>query len=114
MQNNEKARMAVVQTKLDKLIKAVEEVTKRLDNLDGKFDSLSERLNKLENKLEHQYVELEEAVETKLADVKERLKKLEKFQIDAEKAALMHDSYKRLNILIHGVEENERSVWGKP
>ena len=96
---------------MDNLIKAVE-LTIRLDNLDGKFDSLSERLNKLENKLEHKYVELEEAVETKLADVKERLRKLEKFQIDAEKAALMQDSYnKRLNILIHGVEENERSVW---
>ena len=112
MQNNEKPRMATVQTKLDKLIKAVEEVTIRLDNLGGKFDSLSERLNKLENKLEHKYVELEEAVEAKLADVKERLRKLEKLQIDAEKAALMQDSYnKRLNILIHGVEENERSVW---
>ena len=108
MQNKEKARMATVQTKLDELIKAVEEVTIRLDNLDGKFDSLSERLNKLE----HKYIELEEAVETKLAGVKERLRKLEKFQIDAEKAALMQDSYnKRLNILFHGVEENERSVW---
>ena len=97
---------------MDKLIKAVEEVTLRLDNLDGKFHSLSERLNKLENKPEHKYVELEEAVETKLADVKKRLRKLDKFQIDAKKAALMQDSYnKRLNILIHGVEENERSVW---
>ena len=81
-----------------------------MDNLDGKFDILSKRVNKLENKLEQKYIELEEAVETKLADVTERLRKLEKFQIDSEKTALMPGSYKRMNILIHCVEKKE-SVW---
>ena len=37
---------------------------------------------------------------------------LEKFQSDTEKAALMQESYsKRMNILIHVIEEDNNSVW---
>ena len=109
MQKTEKARMATIQTKLDKLITAVEKITKRLDNFDDKFGTFNERLNQLENKLERKYVKLEENIEAELIEVTKRLKILEEFRIDSVKAALMQESYnKRMNILIHGVEEN---VW---
>ena len=114
--------MATIQTKLDKLITAVEKITKRLDNFDDKFGTLNERLNQLENKLERKYVKLEENLEAELIEVTKRLRILEEFRIDTGileefridtgKAALMQESYnKRMNILIHGVEENEENVW---
>ena len=63
----------------------------------------------MENKLERKYVKLEENIEAELIEVTKRLKILEEFRIDSGKAALMQESYnKRMNILIHGVEEN---VW---
>ena len=41
-----------------------------------------------------------------------RIKELENYKADTEKAALMQESYnKRLNTLIHGIEEDEDSVW---
>ena len=104
--------MAIIQTKLHKLITAVEKITKRLDNFDDKFGTLNERLNQLENKLEQKYVKLEENIEAELIEVTKRLKILEEFRIDLGKAASMQESYnKRMNISIHGVEENEENVW---
>ena len=112
MLKTQKAKMATIQIKLDKLITAVEKITKRLDNFDDQFGTLNERLNQLENKLERKYVKLEENIEAELIEVTKRLKILKEFRIDSGKAALMQESYnKRMNILIHGVEENEENVW---
>ena len=43
-----------------------------------------------------------------------RIEKLEKFEIKSENAARMQESYnKRLNVLIHGVEEDKDVAWEK-
>ena len=98
--------------KLDNLLIVMEGVTSRLDKLDMKFGKLENGINNLERKVEQRYDELKQATDIKILGLTEKIKQLENYKADSEKAALMQESCnKRLNILIHGIEEDDDCVW---
>ena len=48
----------------------------------------------------------------KFETVIQRFLELEKFKADSDKVAIMQESYqKRMNILVHGIEEDQECVW---
>ena len=71
------------------------------------MDSFNIRILKLENKtaaLERNLTAKQETIDI----LDEKMNKFEKFVLDFEKTAIMQESYnKRLNILIHGIKEDE-------
>ena len=89
---------STIEDKLDKVMFAIQDLKK----------DFNERLDKIEKR----YQQFENATNEKLAVMSKRIEKLEKLQLDAQKEALMQESYnKRLNILIHGVEEDRNCAW---
>ena len=75
--------------------------------------SLNNRIFKLENKtaeLERNLTAKEETIDI----LEEKINKFEKFVLDFEKTAIMQKSHnKRLNVLIHGIKEDEGNAWEK-
>ena len=50
----------------------------------------------------------------RIKQLKEKIKSFKELQLNCEKALLMQEYYdKKLNILIHGIEENNNDVWEK-
>ena len=104
--------MASINEKLDKLTQSVDFLTKRLDSFEHKFDRINERIADLETKLDGKCRNIEGTSNRRMDILTEKVATLEKFQPDTEKTALMQESYsKRMNILIHGIEEDSNSVW---
>ena len=98
--------------KIERLLKAMEGISSRRDEIGLKFYKLENRINYLEHKVEQRYKEIKQTTDNKIFGLTVRIKELENYKADTEKAALMQESYKkRLNILIHGIEEDEDSVW---
>ena len=86
---------------------------------DSKIDAVSERLNLLEVKFENRSKEVDTILDTKadidlIKQLNQKIISFEEFQSNYEKALLMKESYdKRLNILIHGIQEDNNNVWEK-
>ena len=83
------------------------------------IDVVNKRLNLLEVKFENRSKEVDTILDKK-ADVdlikqsNQKMKSFEEFQLNYEKALLMKESYdKKLNILIHGIQEDNNNVWEK-
>ena len=94
--------------KIERLLKAMEGISSTLDEIGLKFDKLENRINYLEHKVEQQYKEIKQTTDNKIFGLTVRIKELENYKADTEKAALMQESYnKRLNILIHGIEKTK-------
>ena len=109
---NSAAMATGLDQKIERLLKAMEGISSRLDKIDLKFDKLENRINYHEHKVEQRYEEIKQTTDNKIFGLTVRIKELENYKADTEKAALMQESYnKRLNILIHGIEEDEDSVW---
>ena len=69
-------------------------------------NDLSSRLDKIESRIK-KYQNFVKTTNAKLDMLSKRIEKLEKFEAELDKAVRMQDSYnKRLNVLIHGVEED--------
>ena len=76
------------------------------------FTKLNERQNNFEAKLEKKYFELERNTEEKFETVNQKFLELEKIKADFEKVAIMQESYrKRMNILVHGIKEDQECAW---
>ena len=83
-----------------------------MTEITNNFTKLNERLDNYEAKLEKKYFELEKNFEGKFETVNQRFLELKKFKADFEKAAVMQESYqKRMNILVHGIEEDQECAW---
>ena len=98
--------MSTLEHKLDLILQ-------KLDALEKKVDSFNTRICKLENKtaaLERNLTAKEKTIDI----LDEKMNKSEKFVLDFEKTAIMQESYsKRLNVLIHGIKEDEGNAWEK-
>ena len=96
--------MSTLELKLDQILQ-------KLDALEKKVDSFNTRIFKLENKTATLELNLTAKAET-LDILDDKMRELEKFKSDYEKTAIMQESYsKRLNVLIHGIEEDESNTW---
>ena len=105
-----------MEKKLDEIIKRLNEIEEKISNIDSKIDVVSKRLNLLEVKCENRSKEVDIILDTK-ADIDlikklgQKFKSFEEFQLNYEKALLMKESYdKRLNILIHDIQEDNNNV----
>jgi len=97
--------MSSVKDKLDNLIFTVAKLADKIENFDKRFDES-------ESKFDQQYLKLKKESEGKIARLTARVEKLETLVIESEKSAIMKENYsKRMNILIHGVEEETDSPW---
>ena len=78
-----------------------------MTEITNNFTKLNERLDNYEAKLEKKYFELERNTEEKFETINQRFEKA-----DIEKAAIMQESYqKRMNIQVHGIEEDQECAW---
>ena len=112
----------ILEKKLDEIIRTLNKIEEKISRIDSKIDVVSERLNLLEVKFENRSKEVDTTsiLDTKadvdlIKQLNKKIKLFEEFQLNYEKALLMKKSYhKRLNILIHGIkEDNNNNVWEK-
>lgn len=104
--------MSSVDEKLDLLINSIKKIEKKLDNFGDRLTKLEEKFDYLENKTDERYKRLNDGVEEKIARLSTRLLEVESFKTEIKTTEIMKESYnKRMNILIHGIEENDASPW---
>ena len=117
-----KQRMASIralENKINQVLQVLEKLNNRLDVKDEKFKKFHTKLQNMKTSFNAKICELEEAIEKKadtilVENFDNRLNLLEKANHDQELTALMQESYeKRLNILIHGLDENSNTPWEK-
>ena len=58
--------LGTLERKLDKVLKALENLTERFDTLDLKLEAFDNRLNKLESLFDDKIIKLEQALENKI------------------------------------------------
>ena len=94
-------------------MKGIENLTTRIDKIDSKFELFETRLSNLEKTFDDQINQLDKKLETKvdytvLENFNLRLQNIEQQQITQKTEDIMQESYdKRLNLLIHGIEESD-------
>ena len=103
-----------MELQLNKILTSLQIITTRIDALDLKMDGFNERLNAVEVKFSNRYDKLEKNFtksKNEMNDMKVTIDDLIRFKDQQEQTALQNESYnKRQNILIHGIEEDEKSV----
>ena len=105
--------MTSTDSKLDEILKQLQ----RLNNIERKIDSFNNRLTSLEAKFSNKCEELDCSLNAKasiesIEKLNERLAALESFENNYAKSLLLQESYnKRLNILVHGIKEEDNNVW---
>jgi len=91
-----------------------------MNKIDDKLDYFNDRLENVETKCEKidydlsskARAEVVEELTERVNDLINEIRNLEEFQSNYQKSAIMQESYdERLNILVHGVPENEETVW---
>ena len=108
-----------LEKKLNEIIKRLNKIEEKISNIDSEINAVSERLNLLEVKFENKSKEVDTILDTKadidlVKQLSQKIILFEEFQSNCEKALLMKESYdKRLNILIHGIQEDNNNVWEK-
>ena len=108
-----------LEKKLDEIIKRLNKIEEKISNIESIIDVVSERLNLLGVKFENRSKEDDTILDTKadidlIKQLNQKIISFEEFQLNYEKAVLMKESYdKRLNILIHGILEDNNNVWEK-
>ena len=108
-----------LEKKLDETIKRLNKIEEKISNIGSKIDVVNERLNLLEVKFENRSKEVDNILDTKadidlIKQLNQKIISFEEYQLNYEKAVLMKESYdKRLNILIHGIQEDNNNVWKK-
>ena len=106
-----------IERKLDKVLRTLENLTERMDKLDFELETFDNRLNKLESLFNDKINKLEQALENKsnvndIDNIHIKLNRIEQQQLEQESKNLMQESYdKRLNLLIHGLEESNKTDW---
>ena len=108
-----------LEKKLDEIIKRLNKIEEKISNIDSKIDAVTERLNLLKIKFENRSKEVDIILYTKadidlIKQLNQKIISFEEFRSNYEKALLMKESYdKRLNILIHGIQEDNNDIWEK-
>ena len=111
-----------LERKLNELLKAVANISERLDKLDAKLEKFDRRITNLEHIVEEKIPKLQQELQAKvdnstLKDLETRIRKIEQQQVNQLNKDIMQESYeKRFNLLIHGIEETEEtdeSAWEK-
>ena len=99
-----------IEAQLDQILVCLETLTKRLDAIDAKYKTANARTNEVEEKFDAKLNEIERQVKNKVCRNEfNHLENQFKKQIDSVyEEKLMKETYdKRLNLLIHGLEESE-------
>ena len=103
-----------VEAKLDQILVCLETLTKRLNAIDAKYETVNARINEVEEKFDRKLNEIEHQVKDKVGRNEfNHLENQFKKQIESVyEENLMKETYdKRLNLLIHGLEESETNAW---
>ena len=101
-----------VEKKLDRVLAAVQKLPDKMEKVEARLCNFKTRLEQIEDKFESKIKNLETAVNDRvtkeeLNTVLKRLAQLEEKAKTEEKDAIMRELYsKRLNLLIHGVNES--------
>ena len=97
----------------------LEKLSSRLVSMENKIEDLGQKILNMESVFSDKILALEKNMEMKadtsaLAEIEKRLQTLEKVKNEQETNLVMQESYeKRLNILIHGLDENPTLAWEK-
>ena len=92
-------------------------ILKRLDNMETKIDKFNKKFEEMFEGLNEKYGELKSALDNKASvDLFKRLKlrveQLEQERANAKQDEVAREAYsKRLNLLVHGIEESKEEVW---
>ena len=103
-----------MERKLDKVLRTLENLTERMDKLDFKLETFDNRLNKLERLFNDKINKLKQALKNKsyVNDIDNIHTKLNRSEQQKNPKNLMQESYdQRLNLLIHGLEESNKTDW---
>ena len=104
--------MSSVDQKLDLLINSITKIEKKLDGFGERINKLEEIYKNQEKRTEERFQILNDYFEGKVKILSNRILDAETFKTDFKKAEVMRENYeKRMNILIHGIEEDTKSVW---
>ena len=104
--------MSSVDQKLDLLINSITKIEKKFDGFGERINKLEELYKNQENRTEEHFQRLNDYFEGKVKILSNRILDAETFKTDFKKAEVMRENYKkRMNILIHGIEEDTKSVW---
>ena len=104
--------MSSVDQKLDLLINSITKIEKKLDGFGERINKLEEIHKNQENRTEERFQRLNDYFEGKVQILSNRILDAKTFKTDFKKAEVMRENYeKRMNILIHGIEEDTKSVW---
>ena len=104
--------MSSVDQKLDLLINSITKIEKKLDGFGERINKLEEIYKNQEKRTEERFQRLNDYFEGKVKILSNRILDAETLKTDFKKAEVMRENYeKRINILIHGIEEDTKSVW---
>ena len=104
--------MCSVDQKLDLLINSITKIEKKLDGFGESINKLEEIYKNQENRIEERFQRLNDYFEEKVKILSNRILDAETFKTNFKKAEVMRENYeKRMNILIHEIEEDTKSVW---
>ena len=104
--------MSSIDQKLDLLINSITKIEKKLDGFGERINKLEEIYKNQEKRTEERFQILNDYFEGKVKILSNRILDAETFKTYFKKAEVMRENYeKRMNILIHGIEEDTKSVW---
>ena len=108
-----------IERKLNEVLKAVGNISERIDKLNEKLENFDRRITKLEYLVEDKISKFQQELKTKaddsaLNELHLKIHKIEQQQVDQHAKDVMQESYeKRFNLLINGIEETDTTVWEK-
>ena len=107
--------MASLENKLDSILTAIDNLVTRTERIEMKIDNFESRLNEIETGLKSRIDQLEINVKTLSSDedyrnLEKKINRLEHALQNKSNENLMRESYsKRLNLLIHGLDETKEA-----
>ena len=91
---------------------AVNKIDRRIDQVESKLDGFNRRLDNVELKVNAELNLQKQENDAKIINLSNQLAELQRFKEQREKEIILQDSFnKRLNILIHGLEEAPSQAW---
>ena len=108
-----------IERKLNEVLKAVGNISERIDTLNEKLENFNRRITKLEYLVEDKISKFQQQLKAKaddstLNELHLKIRKMEQQQVDQLAKDVMQESYeKQFNLLINGIEETDTSVWEK-
>ena len=89
-----------IMNKLDVVLKAVNKINQRIDEVESKLDGFNRRLDNAELKVDAELNLQKQENDVKIINLSNQLAELQRFKEQREKEIMLQDSFnKRLNIL---------------